>query len=38
MVYAINDMTLTADEWEVIDSMMGWNEKNKNNGGVVTIS
>lgn len=25
--YAINDMTLTADEWEVIDSMMGWNEE-----------
>ena len=25
--YAINDMALTADEWEVIDSMVEWNEK-----------
>lgn len=25
--YAINDMELTADEWEVIDSMVEWHEK-----------
>lgn len=27
--YAINDMSLTAGEWEVIDNMMEWNEKER---------